>query len=279
MSLKSPVSAVSRVEAKLHYLAPMADKPFTYTYEPVGVPSHNTVYDERTLAIHNARPVLPLFDLERHGFTLLDQPTAARDLYDEDEVRRTYYPEAEHLLQQLTGADRVIVFDHNIRNRARLGEKGVKEPVKRVHVDFTVRSGHSRGRSVLSALGTHNPDSLLAGRFAVVNLWRPIARPVEESPLAVCSADSIAGTDLVAADLVYRDRVGETYLLTYNLSHRWFYFPQMSPDEVLLIKCFDSAEGGPARFAAHTAFDDPTSPPDAPPRASIELRSLVFYPD
>ncbi|GAB1537543.1 hypothetical protein NUACC21_01880 [Scytonema sp. NUACC21] len=91
-------------------------------------------------------------------------------------------------------------------------------------------------------------------------------------------AQSIAPTDLVAGDLVYRDRVGETYAVTYNPEHRWFYFPQMQKDEALLIKCFDSAEDGRARFTAHTAFDDPTSPSDAPPRESIELRTLVFYP-
>jgi hypothetical protein len=85
--------------------------------------------------------------------------------------------------------------------------------------------------------------------------------------------------DLVAGDLVYRDRVGETYAITYNPSHRWFYFPQMQQNEVLLIKCFDSATDGKARFAAHTAFDDPTSPADAPSRESIELRTLIFYPD
>ncbi|WP_017743713.1 CmcJ/NvfI family oxidoreductase [Scytonema hofmannii] len=71
----------------------------------------------------------------------------------------------------------------------------------------------------------------------------------------------------------------KTYSITYNPSHKWFYFPQMQPDEALFIKCFDSAEDGRARFAAHTGFDDPTSPPDAAPRQSIELRTVVFYPD
>ena len=76
---------------------------------------------------------------------------------------------------------------------------------------------------------------------------------------------------------VYRDRVGETYSFTYNPKHRWFYFPQMQRNEALLLKCYDSKEDGRARFTAHTSFEDPTSPPDAPPRESIEVRALIFF--
>lgn len=84
-------------------------------------------------------------------------------------------------------------------------------------------------------------------RFAIINVWRAIAQPIQESPLAVCDAQSIAPTDLVAGDLVYRDHVGETYLVTYNSQHQWFYFPQMHRDEARFIKCFDSDQEGIAR--------------------------------
>lgn len=129
----------------------------------------------------------------------------------------------------------------------------------------------------LAAQGIEDIDRLLQQRFAIINVWRGIANTIQESPLAVCDAQSIAPSDLVAGDLVYRDRIGETYAVTYNPEHQWFYFPQMRRDEVLFIKCFDSAEDGRARFAAHTAFEDPSSPIDAPPRESIELRTFVFY--
>jgi len=109
-------------------------------------------------------------------------------------------------------------------------------------------------------------------------VWRPLQRPVEQAPLAVCDAQSIAPEDLVATDLIYRDRLGEVYSLTYNPRHRWFYYSAMVPGEVLLIKTYDSLEDGRARFTAHTAFDDPNTPPDAAPRESIEVRALVFYP-
>lgn len=156
---------------------------------------------------------------------------------------------------------------------AQAKKNGTKEPVKRAHNDYTLKSGPQRVRDLLG----DEADALLKGRFAVVNVWRPIAHEVEESPLALCDALSIAPADLVPTDLIYRDRIGETYALAYNPAHRWFYFPRLRPDEAVLIKCYDSAEDGRARFAAHSAFDDPTSPPNARPRESIEARTLVFF--
>jgi len=100
---------------------------------------------------------------------------------------------------------------------------------------------------------------------------------LRDAPLALCDAQSVAPGDLVAADLIYRDRTGENYLMTYRPSHRWFYVPEMRADEVLLLKCYDSAEDGRTRFVPHTAFTDPTAPADILPRESIELRTFVFY--
>ena len=165
-----------------------------------------------------------------------------------------------------------------VRNAARaaLGDAGIRGPVPRTHNDFTVRSGRERAQRELEARGLDL--RLLDGRFAIVNLWRPIGRPVEKSPLAICDAQSIADGDLIACDLVYRDRVGETYALQFNPGQRWYHFPRIAPDEAILIKSYDSAESV-ARFAAHGAFEDPGSRPDAPERESIEARALVIYPD
>jgi hypothetical protein len=120
-------------------------------------------------------------------------------------------------------------------------------------------------------------ETVLQRRFSIVNLWRPIRGPLRDAPLAVCDAESVTPGDLVAADLVYHNRTGENYLMTYRPGHRWFYVPQMRADEVLLLKCYDSAEDGRTRFVPHTAFLDPTAPADVPPRESIELRTFVFY--
>ncbi|MBO3460124.1 methyltransferase [Aetokthonos hydrillicola Thurmond2011] len=282
--LDKSISSLPFVQANLSYLIPMAEKPVNYTYEPpAGVPRTNGTFQTYKLPIYNARSITENISLDREGFALIRHDSKVRDFYNEDEILQVYYPEAEQFLKDVTGGSKVVIFDHTLRNRQRFqqGEKSIREPAKRVHNDFTAKSGYTRARWELAARGIDEIEieALLQKRFAIINVWRAIASPIQESPLTVCDARSIAPEDLVAGDLVYRDRIGETYAVTYNPTHQWYYFPQMQRDEALLIKCFDSTEDGIARFAAHTAFDDPTSPPNAPPRESIELRTFVFYPD
>ena len=100
---------------------------------------------------------------------------------------------------------------------------------------------------------------------------------MESAPLALADASSVPAEDVIAADLIYADRVGEIYYAAYNPDHRWVYFPRLERDEALLIKGYDSADDGRAQFSLHTAFDDPTSPEDAAPRESIEVRALVVF--
>ena len=150
----------------------------------------------------------------------------------------------------------------------------VKIPAKRVHNDYTAWSAPQR----VSDLMGEEAEELLKHRFAINNLWRPIAGPVLDSPLTLCDAQSLAPENLIASDLKYLDRTGETYSVTYSPRQRYYYFPKMQADEAVLIRCYDSAPEGAQRFSAHTGFDDPTTPPDAPPRQSIEVRMLVFFP-
>lgn len=277
---KPIVAELPYVEANLTYIVRPTEKPINYAYElPPDTPQRSATPDVHTVPIYDGRVIASEVSLDREGFALLDYQTAVRDFYDDEEVLQVYYPEAEQFVKEQTGAVRVVVFDHVVRNaqRSQPGVNTIREPGKRVHNDYTANSGYSRGRWVLNRIGEDDPDALLKGRFGIVNVWRAIANPIQESPLAVADARSIAPSDWVASDLVYRDRVGETYGVTYNPTHTWFYFPFMHRDQALLIKCFDSAEDGRARFSAHSAFDDPTSPADAPPRESIELRTLVFY--
>jgi hypothetical protein len=120
-------------------------------------------------------------------------------------------------------------------------------------------------------------ERLLGGRVQIINVWRPIRGPLWDTPLAVCDARTVRPEQLVASDLVYANRIGETYSVIFDPEHRWYYAPQMRADEALLLKCYDSRTDGRARFAPHSAFTDPTAPPDAPPRESIEIRALVFH--
>ncbi len=267
------------VEAELNYLAATTDRPRNYTFEPpAGIPRSNNVRDAHHVPIHSARPIAADITLDREGFAVLHHASAVRDFYDEDELRRVYYAEAERLIAEATGASKVFVFDHTLRRRVQGAEDRApgapRQPSTGVHVDHTERSGPQRVRDFFGG----EADELLRGRVQVINLWRPIRGPLRDAPLAICDATTVAPGDLVPADLVYRDRVGETYGVTYNPEHRWYYVPDMQPDEALLLKCYDSSTDGRARFVPHTAFEDPTAPPDMLPRESIELRTLVFHP-
>jgi hypothetical protein len=273
-----PVDGLSSVEGVLNYFKPSAEKPRTYTYNPPppGEPMSTVVSEPRTVPIHDARPVLAQVSLDREGFNLIRFDTAVTDFDDEDAVKAVYYPEIERAMKAATGADRVFIFDHTIRRHiagAKDDRIGPRQPVPRIHVDHTVNSGPQRVHDFLP----DEADELLRGRVQIINLWRPIRGPVRDFPLAVCDASTVDFGDLVGADHIYRHRVGETYQVLYNPAHRWFYVPEMRSDEALLLKCFDSRTDGVARFLPHTAFVDPATPADAPPRESIEVRTLVFH--
>jgi hypothetical protein len=248
-----------------------------YAYDPpAGVLRRSGKYVVQSVAIHNGREEIGDLSLDTNGFVLTPHETTVKDFYDPDEVKAVYYPEVERLLKRVTGAERVLIFDHVVRNPvlAERGEKGAREPAKIVHNDYSFKSAPRRVRDHLP----EEADRLLRNRFAEINVWRAIRGPIESSPLALCDARSLSPEDIVPSDLVYRERVGETYGFLYNPKHRWYYFPRLEPNEAILLKCYDSKDDGRARFTAHTSFDDPNSPPNAAPRESIEVRALLFWP-
>jgi hypothetical protein len=273
------LASLPHVQATLNYVAATGEKLVSYAYEPpAGVPMSNVQVEGHATTIHDFRPASSKFALDEVGFKLLTHRSAVRDFWDEDEMKRVYYPESIDLLKQVTGATEVRVFDHTLRRRVpgkTDRSAGLpRQPANLVHVDQTATSGAER----LRVAYPDEAEALLSRRVAIVNLWRPITSPVLDAPLAMCDARSVTPKDLVASELVYRDRLGETYNLVYNPGQRWFYAPEMRADEVLLIKCFDSRDDGAvSRFAPHTAFTDPTAPQDAPPRESIELRTFLIF--
>lgn len=278
MSATLDAVALRQIDATLNYLAPMAERPRTYTYDlPPGVARSNILPEGHVVPIRDARPIADVLSLDVEGFELIQQKSAVRDFWNEDEVRAVYYPEVERLLTAVTGARKVFVFDHTLRRRVSGAEDRAggapRQPATRVHVDHTTRSGPQRVRDFFG----DEADALLRGRVQVINVWRPLIGPLRDSPLAMADARTVSPEDLVASDLVYRDRVGETYSVRFNPAHRWYYVPEMQPDEALLLKCYDSRTDGRARFLPHTAFEDPTTPANVAPRESIEIRTLVFH--
>ncbi|TDZ36572.1 Gibberellin cluster GA4 desaturase [Colletotrichum trifolii] len=218
-----------------------------------------------------------VFTLDTHGFQFLRHASVETDFTDEDSIKTVYYPEAERLYKQITGATRVVIFNHQIRrgpaNWHSLGERNTEHrgPLHKAHVDQSYDGAVMMARHHLGA----EADGLLDGRrFQIINLWRPI-ETVRKDPLAVADGKTVAEEDLVAGAIIYPRHRAETWTIKPNPAHRWYYKNRQRPDEPLLIKCFDSDESV-VRRAAHCAFRDPEMD-DMEHRQSIDIRALVFH--
>ena len=265
------------VEASVMFVAPAADKPYSYSYEPPpGVPASNIGYEAHAVRVQAARAFADQLSLDVHGVAVARHRSAVRDFWDEAQTLALGHPETAQLVREVTGASRVVVFDHTLRRRAAgtvdRAPNAPRQPATRAHVDQTVASGPQRVREVMG----EQAEALLTGRAAIINVWRPIHHAARDWPLAVADARSVAPRNLVASDLIFPHRKGEIYLLRHDPAQRWLYIPDLAPDEAILIKCWDS-DASVARFAPHTAFEDPTTPPGTAPRESIEFRTIAFF--
>jgi len=265
------------IEATLNYFVDTGVTPVSLVGAPGGTDTRTGggQSDPCRVVLRNGRLDAGSFALERNGFRFVHHDTKVTDFYNEDEIRRVYYPEMEALIKAESGANRVVVFDHTLRtpDQERREAAKIREVVRRVHNDYTEWSAPKRVRDLLP----DEADELLQRRFAIVQVWRPINHPVENWPLAIADAQSLSLGDMVVTERRYPDRIGQTSAITHNPAHRWYWFPRMRPDEALVFKVYDSLKDGRARFTAHTAFEDPTTPPGARPRESIEIRTLALF--
>jgi len=263
------------MQAEITYTRDTGEKLVNETFGPNNIRRRSSGSEDRhRVEIADGRGAADL-SLDRNGFVLVEHRTQVRDFFDAEELKRVYYPEVVALIQRVSGARRAVVFDHTLRSgdESEREAKLLREPVLSAHNDYTEWSGPNRVRELLP----DEAETLLKGRFAIIQVWRAINQPIQSNPLAIAEAKSVAEEDLLIAERRYPHRVGQTYRLKYNPQHRWVYFPQMRRDEALVFKVYDSAKDGRARFTPHTAFDDPSTPPGAPPRQSIEARALAFF--
>jgi hypothetical protein len=282
MALDDPVAtfqqaAATAVDGELQFAVHAAEKPYSYAGDPPpGVPQTRGEYQLRTVHIENARPFADRLSLDVEGFALVRRPTVVADLFDEAQLFALGHDEAAEIVREATGASRVVVFDHTIRRRSDATPDrapGVpRQPASRVHVDQTIWSGPKRVREIMG----EQSEALLTKRAAIINVWRPIGYAARDWPLALGDARSIKADDLIATDLIFAHRRGETYGVAHDPAQRWLYIPDLEPDEAILIKCWDS-DPDVARFAPHSGFADPTTPPGTPPRQSIEFRTIAFF--
>jgi hypothetical protein len=262
------------MHAEIRYTADTGEKLVNETFGPNNIHRRTSGSDDRHMVeIRDGR--LETLSLDGNGFALVPHATQVADFFNEEEIKTTYYAEVAALVRQVSGAARVVVFDHTVRSgdEAEREARLLREPVLSAHNDYTDWSGPNRVRETLP----EEADALLRRRFAIIQAWRAINRPIQSNPLAIADSRSVAPQDLLIAERRYPHRVGQTYRLKYNAAHRWFYFPQMRRDEALVFKVYDSEKDGRARFTPHTSFEDPSTPPGAPPRQSIEVRALAFF--
>ncbi|KAJ5925715.1 hypothetical protein N7454_008354 [Penicillium verhagenii] len=264
--------------ASLTFYTPPADNsvPFGYVNEqPAGQPQYNYGRVDHKVSISDIRGAEDPFTLDKDSFQTLQNIHSGNNIRNL-RLRRSQVESL--LLNSIPGAHKIVLFDHTIRrDRASAHRK----PVTLVHVDQTPRAAEDRVR--LHVPDPEEAEALLKGRYRIVNVWRPLSveagEPVQSSPLAFASAESVDPDDLVPVQLRYPDRTGETMGVKYNAGQKWHYWSGMTGDERLLLKCSDSKglrDGDVAQWVPHTAFWDERTPAGARPRESIEVRALVF---
>lgn len=278
--------------------------------------------DKREIEVHDTRAYngAQRHTLQTNGFELLSRPLAGPtvDFLKNEAVVLNYYPQVEEIIRQASGARLVAAFDHNVRsvvgnqNKRQIeGGQQVQPPLHMVHGDYTMTSAPRRLRDLAmpptsnDTFGSKlaegetllNPvdvdQAINSGRYAIINLWRNIAsEPVFTHPIALCDATRVSPEDLVVFEIHYADRIGENYYAKYSENHQWFFFPEMTRDEALLIKQWDSdgelsrsngtradnaRPDGSSTFSFHSAFVDPSVAKNAPDRWSIEVRCIAFF--
>ncbi|CAK7211408.1 hypothetical protein SBRCBS47491_001116 [Sporothrix bragantina] len=292
-----------------------SDVPFVKPWAKVDTDVTSFARTEENRSVRNVRDApAGEFAVDRSGFALFHAPAKEQLFTDEDAIRNGYYAEVEALVRAKLSTpqepvSKVVIFDHTVRRR---NPKAPRQPVQQVHVDQTPGAAEVRVRR--HAGDAAEVESLLKGRYQIINVWRPIGYAATDHPLAFIDYRTATLQDLKSVDLLYPNQPGsadvevdvrgkevlpdptkamstegysikgETYTVVPSDKHQFYYVKDMTPEEALFIKCFDSrsevrpnGRPGVAAWTPHTAFTDPNTPADAKGRQSIEVRCLVFY--
>ncbi|AHD03683.1 CmcJ/NvfI family oxidoreductase [Leisingera methylohalidivorans] len=253
--------------AEITFVAQNEEKP-CYVIKPHGQPAERRgLFDAQSVRILDARCQDVLPQLDANGFQLVASETRLAEDIEEADVPSFGYEEVEQAILATTGAAEVLIIDHTIRSSA--PGNSTRGTARHAHVDYTKRSFMEKLKTLGISVGHR--------RVAQINAWRPLKEPVRIAPLALADCQSVAPNDLVACDLVYPDRRGQIYELRYRPYHRWYYYPEMTRDELLLFKSIDLAAPGTSAACPHSAFTHADETADLPARRSVEFRTCVLY--
>jgi len=275
----------SGVEAELFYLA--ADSRINRRYVAPGAELNTGHYEPHRVFIRNGRLVQSEFSLDTHGFVLAQHRSAIADFHDRQEVDAHYPQEVVQIVQRLTGADLVVLLGWVLRSSGTTSAS-VQPPASDVHVDMTEDRAH---RLAATLYAQARPGGPPFRRFIASSLWRPFSAPPQDWPLTVCDGCSVDPAEGLPNVMVRVEQLPDpleipvelpeeaslpaAYVFTFNPRHRWWYFPDMTREEVILLKFHDSDHSRAWRVP-HTAFRDPHIH-GAPQRESIECRSVAFF--
>ncbi|KIW26502.1 uncharacterized protein PV07_09592 [Cladophialophora immunda] len=284
------------VQGTINYYLDPSKGGYTEFY-PQTAGSFRRKYDPHPAQVADIRGFETEFNLDKHGFAIVQHESEEKEFADEEQVKDRLFSEVADLLKEVTGATQVRPFSHLVRRQrwedAQNAVEGKEDhelvrkkvPARFAHVDHSYDGAEQILRDNLP---DEERERLSKTRWAIINAWRPI-REVTRDPLAVCDARTVEEADLVgvtahtpppetgSCEGVSMGRHFETWHVRANPAHRWYYKSHMTPQDVLLLKIFDSKRDGRARRVPHTSFYSDEDYGDS--RNSVETRCLVFWED
>jgi hypothetical protein len=268
------------VLTSVNYLQHMEDLPMFFSEQQQ---NNNLRLDCHNVRVSDARQLRRGPSLDTMGFMLATHMSAVTDFTDVERVGRVYRDEVAELIRAVTGAPMVVVTPRGVvRWSERRGDTSAfvnSKPGRFVHVDYSRKSFNEFAQRYVA--DDANADRWLNGRYAAFNIWRVFSFAPQDVPLAVCDATTVRPEDVTVGMAVIDGPNApefrfESSLFHFSPRHRWYYFPDMYPGEALIFKAFDS-DTSRVQGCPHSAFDDPTCPAGAAPRASIEIRAFAYW--
>lgn len=207
-------------------------------------------------------------DFQSDSVSFAHRPTAVKDFSDGSDWKQTYDAELTQLLIDELGTKEVVIFDHTVRTD---DPNAVRKPARNVHSDYSPDGAKHR---LIDILGVDKAADWSKGHYAFINVWRPVADPINSAPLGFLRPSSVAEEDWLLLDLIYPDRKGQIMGIVGNPAHEWIYQSRMTRDEVAFFNIYDN-QGQPS--IAHSAIDLIEDETITTIRQSIESRTLIRY--
>jgi hypothetical protein len=283
-SASGTTEQVKSVLGELRYLAP--ESTMLRRFTAPGASINTGIYEPHVVPIHDGRPVQDSFRLDIQGFEVVRRPSAVADFADKAEVDAVYVPEVVEFIKERTGADAVVSRGAVLRRAADPGEHGSQPQAALIHIDYSPEGAEKVAARVYAE---QFPDARPYRRALATSVWRVFSPPPQDWPLALCDFRRVRDDEGLSNQLYFVDRVpedpfadvDESTMITsgseflYSAAHEWWYFPDMTRDEVLFFVFHDSDHGRAWRVI-HSAFHDPAVKTPVP-RHSIELRTFAFF--